>query len=58
MYEVRWEIDGKEFVETLDSQTKAMKLYEDIRDDGFAKSSGVYYTDGDGNEKELASWSW
>lgn len=58
MYEVRWMyIDGDEDCEAFIAEDKAYKTYEDIKEFRSIDSVGIYYTDGDGNEKELASWS-
>jgi len=49
MYEVRWSLSsGEECEESFDESYDAWKAYYALVDQ---------YTDGDGAEKELASWS-
>lgn len=62
MYEVRWTYrNGGENCEPFDDdRDKAWKFYDEhVGENALycVDSVGLYYTDGDGNEKELASWS-
>lgn len=60
MYEVRWTmvITGNDNFMPFDDRDKAWKFYDACVDDDLEciDSVGLYYTDGDGNEKELAVW--
>jgi len=58
MYEVRWTlINGEDKYDPFETQGPAWSLYDTLQECDDIDSVGLYYTDGDGNEKELASWS-
>lgn len=59
MYEVRWTcmIISRDGLEEYDDEDKARKAFDDIKESRGIDSVGLYYIDGDGAEREMASWS-
>ena len=57
MYEVRWtRTDGRDECYPYDNRQDADRLYSLLEGSKSVDSVGLYYTDGDGNEKVLATW--
>jgi len=61
MYEVWWTVRSLEYDydsgRTFDDRNEAWSFYGSYIDGEDIDSVGLYYIDGDGNEKELATWS-
>ncbi len=57
MYEVRWDYtDGTYRHSEFCTSEEAWKFFSILEEGDLIDSVGLYYTDGDGNEKELAVW--
>jgi len=62
MYEVRWTtILGNDYCDSFDEERRAWRRFEEVkkssRECDDLDSVGIYFVDGDGNEKELGVWS-
>jgi len=58
MYEVRWTMKaGYDMDDLHDDESFAWRKYHSLEEADGIESAALYYTDGDGAEKELASWS-
>ena len=57
MYEVRWTmVNGCDMEDLHDYEFTAWRKYHSLEEADGIESAALYYTDGDGNEKELAVW--
>lgn len=58
MYEVRWTMIGGHDIDLpYDHEGDARQFFHALEENPYIDSVGLYYTDGDGAEKELAVWS-
>ena len=58
MYEVRWTMKaGYDMDDLHDDESEVWRKYHALEEADGIDSVGLYYTDGDGKEKELATWS-
>ena len=58
MYEVRWTMTaGYDMDDLHDDESSAWRKYHSLEEADGIDSVALYYTDGDGAERELASWS-
>jgi len=55
-YKVKWKVDGVYKDQKFDSLEFAWRKYHSLEEADGIESVGLYYTDRNGNEKELAVW--